>query len=124
MVLAFAVFLITFSGVSGVPPCVNYIIEALSPALANEATAAMNFYRLIFGIPLTFFLFSWAAAVGVQWVFGMMAFFTVFAFGAIMMVMAFGAKLRGLSFVHIATKSEDGVKAVKDAKPEDATCVK
>jgi hypothetical protein len=120
MVLAFAVFLITFSGVSGIAPCVNYIIEALSPALANEATAAMNLYRLVFGISITFFLFPWAAAVGVQWVFGMMAFFTIVAFGAIVLVMVFGPKLRALSFVHTATRNEDGVKVVKEAKQESS----
>jgi hypothetical protein len=120
MVLAFAVFLITFSGVSGVAPCVNYVIEALSPALANEATAAMNFYRLALGIAITFFLFPWAAAVGVQWVFGMMAFFTIIAFGAILVVMVHGAKLRTLSLMHAEMRTEDGVKVIEGAKQESA----
>ena len=120
MVLAFAVFLITFSGVSGVAPCVNYVIEALSPALANEATAAMNFYRLALGIAITFFLFPWAAAVGVQWVFGMMAFFTIVAFGAILVVMVLGAKLRTLSLMRAEMRTEDGVKVIEGAKQESA----
>lgn len=110
--LALGTFLITFSGVSGVPACVNYIIEAFTPRYANEATAIMNFYRLIFGIPIPFFLFPCAHKVGVQWVFGMMAFFTVFAFGVILAVMVWGRRLRELSFVHV--KGEDGVTVVMD----------
>ena len=57
MRLALGTFLITFSGVSGVPACVNCVIEAFTLRYANEATAIMNFYRLIFGIPIPFFLF-------------------------------------------------------------------
>lgn len=108
MVLAFATFLITFSGVSGVPACVNYIVEAFTPALANEATAIMNLYRLVFGIGITFYLFEWAAAIGIQWVFGMMAFFTLLVFGLIIVVMIWGAKLRKTSFVHVDT--EDNIR--------------
>jgi hypothetical protein len=96
MWLALGTFLITFSGVSGVPACVNYVIEAFTPRYANEATAVMNFYRLIFGIPIPFFLFPWAHKVGVQRVFGMMAFFTVFAFGMILAMMVWGRGLREL----------------------------
>lgn len=47
-----------------------------------------------------------------QWVFDMMAFFTVFAFGMVLAVMAWGRRLRKLSFVHV--ESEDGVTVVKN----------
>jgi MFS family permease len=117
IVLAFAVFLITFSGVAGVPACVNYVVEAFTPAYANEATAIMNFYRLVFGIALTFFLFSWADAVGTNWCFGMMAFFTIFAFLLILLVIKFGEKLRKYNL--IKATSEEGVLVFKqDHKSE------
>jgi len=116
MVLALAVFMITFSGVAGVPACVNYIIEAFTPAYANEATAIMNFYRLVFGIALTFFLFPWAKAVGVNWCFGMMAFFSIFVFLLIFVVILFGKKLRKYNF--ITATSEEGVQIVKNNMAE------
>jgi MFS family permease len=111
MVLAFAVFLITFSGVAGVPACVNYVIEAFTPAYANEATAIMNLYRLVFGIALTFFLFPWAGAVGVNWCFGMMAFFTIIVFLLMLVVMRYGEQLRNYNLVK--AKSEEGVMVIK-----------
>lgn len=43
MWLALGTFLITFSGVSGVSACFNYVIEAFTPRYANETTAIMNF---------------------------------------------------------------------------------
>jgi hypothetical protein len=108
MVLAFAVFLINFAGVSGVPAAVNYIVEAFTPALVNEAAAIMNLYRRVFGIGITFYLFDWAAAIGIQGVFGMMAFLTILVFGMVICVMIWGANLRKYSFVHADT--EDNVK--------------
>lgn len=118
MVLALAVFLLTFSGVAGVPACVNYIIEAFTPAYANEATAIMNTYRLVFGIALTFFLFPWAAAVGVNWCFGMMAFFTILVFLLILVVIRYGARLRKYNLVKAT--SEEGVVVIKVGEKGEA----
>ena len=109
MALAFGAFTIQFSTVSAVPVCFNYVIEALGPSLANEATAAMNFYRLILGLSISFFLNPWTKAVGIQWVFGMMAFFTILAFGLILVAIMLGKKLRAGIFVHVGSKDEDGV---------------
>lgn len=110
--LVLGTFLVSFSGVSGVPACVDYVIEAFSPRYANDATAITNFYRFIFGIPIPFFLFPWANRVDVQWVFGMMVFFTIFTFSMILAVMVWGRRLRELSFVHV--DGEDGLTVVKD----------
>lgn len=99
MVLAFSLFLQIFAVLSGFAPVVNYVIEAIGRRWANEAMAAMTFWRIIFGISIPFFLFPWAAKVGMQWVFGMMAFFTIFAFGLIVTVMIWGEKLRRFNFV-------------------------
>jgi hypothetical protein len=112
MVLALGCFMVVFAAVAMIPPCLNYIIEAFSPVFANEATAMMNFYRLVFGIAITFFLFPWADKVGMNWVFGTQAFLTIFAFGMIVLVMKFGPALRKLNLVHLAT--EEGVRIVQN----------
>jgi MFS family permease len=115
MVLALGVFLITFAGVAGVPACVNYIVEAFSTDYANEATSIMNFYRLVFGIALNFFLFPWADAVGVNWCFGMMAFFTIFVFLFIVVVMIYGEKLREYNLTK-AKSGEESIVITQDQK--------
>lgn len=109
--------MVVFSAVALVPPCVNYIIEAFTPAFANEATAMMNFYRLVFGIGLTFYLFPWAEKIGMNWVFGTQAFLTIFAVGMLATVMKFGPALRKISFVHAT--SEEGVQVVQKETGEN-----
>ncbi len=117
MVLAFATFVITFSAVAGVGPGINYVVEAFTPALANEVSAVMNLYRLVFGIGITFYLFDWAKVVGINWVFGMMAFFTILAFGLIIVVMIWGESIRKLSFVNI--QCEDKMNVVESHQEKD-----
>lgn len=109
MALAFGAFVIQYSTVSAVPICYNYIIEAMGGSLANESTAAMNFYRLILGLSLSFFLDPWASAVGIQWEFGMMAFFTIFAFLLILVAIKLGHKLRAGIFLYTGPRNEDGM---------------
>jgi hypothetical protein len=98
--------MVVFAVVAMVPSCLNYIVEAFSPAYANEVSAMMNFYRLVFGISITFFLFPWAEKVGMNWVFGTQAFLTIFAFGMIVLVMRFGPALRKLNLVHLVAEEE------------------
>ena len=112
MVLALAVFLGNFGAVASFPPLLNYIIEAFSPKIANEVSATVNFYRSVLSIAITFFLFPWADKVGINWAFGMMSFFTIFAFGLVGVVMIWGSKIRAMSFVHV--KSEAGMHIVDD----------
>jgi hypothetical protein len=106
MVLALGCFMVIFAAVAMIPPCLNYIVEAFSPAFANEVSAMMNFYRLVFGIGITFFLFPWAEKVGMNWVFGTQAFLTMFAFGMVVLVMKFGPALRKLSLIHLVAEEE------------------
>ena len=78
-----------------------------------EASVALNGYRLAFGLASTFFVMDWQAAVGVGWMFGMSAFFTL---GVALMM--FGIIWKG----HVVRKwaiskrlavTEDGARIVK-----------
>ena len=112
MVLALAFFLIAFGAIAGIPPAVNYVVESVGRSMANECAVALNCYRLILGLAVPFFLFPWAEKVGVQWVFGTMAFLSIAAFAALGMLMLFGSSIRKLDFVH-EKGQEDGLKLVQ-----------
>ena len=116
MVLALATFMTNFGAISTVPPSLNYLIEAFSPALANEVSAALNAYRSTLAIAITFFLFPWAAKVGINWAFGMMAFFVILSFGGVTAVMIWGPKLRAKSLIHV--ESEEGIHIMNDGMPK------
>jgi hypothetical protein len=119
MVLAFASFLIMFSGASCAGPSTNYIIEAAASDLANEGAAIMNLYRLAFSLGVPFFLFPWITRVGQNWAFGMMAFFTIFVFSSVVIVIIWGEKIRALNFM-IGVKSERGMKVVHHPEEREA----
>jgi hypothetical protein len=69
MVLAFAVCLINITESALVPVITNYLCECFI-GHAQEVLTAMNFYRLLIGATVTFYLTPWLAAVGAGWVFG------------------------------------------------------
>ena len=115
MVLAFAVFLSNFGNIAAFPPLLNYVVEAFTTKLANEVSAAINLYRSALSIGITFFLFPWAAKVGVNWAFGMMSFFAVLSYGAVIACMIWGPKIRAISL--LSTISEEGIHIVDD-QPE------
>lgn len=94
MVVALAVFLIGFSGMACVPPIIQYAIEAVGPELANEVQAVLNFWRMILGISIPFFIDAWLGSVGANWVYGTMAFITIVIFGIIAALMRHGRSLR------------------------------
>ena len=74
---AFGAFLIWFAALLVLPVCYNYGIECfvVHPV---EASVALSAYRLCFGLISSFFVLDWQAKVGVGWVFGMSAFFSLF----------------------------------------------
>jgi hypothetical protein len=94
MVVALAVFLIGFSGMACVPAIIQYAIEAVGPELANEVQAVLNFWRMILGISIPFFIDAWLGSVGANWVYGTMAFITIVIFGIIAALMRHGRSLR------------------------------
>jgi len=77
MVLAFATFLVAFAAFICVPIVTFYIVECF-PTHAFEASITMGFYRLIFELAVPFFVSPWSTKVGVGWVFGMAALFSIF----------------------------------------------
>jgi Major Facilitator Superfamily len=108
MVLALAVFLINFCEVAIVPIVINYVVESFTDHAA-EVTTVLNFYRLVLGLLVPFFILPWEARVGAGWVFGMMAFFAVFAFGFMAVLAWRGPAIRRLSFERFRRETEEGV---------------
>lgn len=108
MVLALGVFLITFSAMLSVPVAVNYVIECFRQH-ALEASAIMGAYRLAFGLAVPFFVTPWEEAVGIGWVFGMAAFFSIASFMLLVLIMWKGHEIRNLS-MHGVASTEEGSK--------------
>lgn len=106
MVLALGVFLITFSTMLSVPVTVSYVIECFRQ-YPVETSAIMGAYRLTFGLGVPFFITPWEKAVGIGWVFGMAAFFSIASF--ILLLMWKGDEIRKMSFKGFAS-TEEGFK--------------
>jgi hypothetical protein len=112
MVLATAFFLIQISVFSIVPVVVTYLAEC-NAGRASEAATILNLYRLAFGVTIPFFIFDWEAKVGAGWVFGMCAFFAIFAFMFVLTLMFKGPALRSTSG-EMDINSGEGVMVVED----------
>ncbi|OJJ47980.1 hypothetical protein ASPZODRAFT_115343 [Penicilliopsis zonata CBS 506.65] len=108
MVLALAVFLVTVGSLSSVPVTVNYVVECFTHYPA-EAGIVIGAYRIAYGLTITFYINPWVAAVKVGWVYGMMAFFAVFSFFFVMLLMWKGHRIRQWQFASVAS-SEEGEK--------------
>jgi hypothetical protein len=78
-VLAFAVALLNVFESLLVPVVINYVSEAFV-SHAQEVTTALNFYRLILGLTITFYIDPWIAAVGPGWAYGMSRWPTIYNF--------------------------------------------
>ncbi|KAJ5123581.1 Major facilitator superfamily domain general substrate transporter [Penicillium atrosanguineum] len=111
MVLALAVFLVTIGSLSSVPVTVNYVVESFTKYPA-EAGIVIGAYRIVYGLTITFYINPWVAAVDVGWVYGMMAFFAVFSFFFVMLLMWKGHAIRGIQFTRLAS-SEEGEKLIE-----------
>lgn len=98
MVLALASFLIVFAGVASVPVPINYLVESYTQN-PQEVGTVMNVYRLLLGIVIPFFVDAWTDAVGIGWVFGMAAFFSLAAFGGIVVLIWKGDLIRRKGWV-------------------------
>lgn len=111
MVLAFADFLIIFCEHVLAPVIINYVVENFTRHAA-EATAVLNFYRLVLGLCVPFFIDGWEGAVGGPgWVFGMMAFLTLGGFAATGVLAWKGPEIRKVGFTRWLRvgESEEGV---------------
>ena len=88
-----------------VPVAVNYVTECFREH-ALETSAIMGVYRLAFGLTIPFFVTPWEKAVGIGWVFGMAAFFSVGAFTLLVLLMLKGHEIRKFSFDGVASTEE------------------
>ncbi len=105
-VMALAQFLVTIGSLVSIPVTVNYICECFRTHTV-EATLVLNSMRLFLGLSINFYINPWIAAVGIGWVYGMMAFFAVLAFLFLILLMFAGHKIRELSPFH-TSQSEEG----------------
>lgn len=140
VVLAVAEVFVTFGSLSLIPITVNYICKSQTSItyhfLENndadkrflgecftknpaEASITSNCFRLIFGLTVAFYINEWVADVTVKWVFGMMAFFDILAFGFIGILMWKGHQIREWT-VGGLNITEEGEKVVETASEIDA----
>lgn len=111
MVLALGSFFITFAAMASVPVTVNYMVECFRGNVV-EASAITNLYRLVLGLAVPFFIDPWIARMGGPgWVFGMTAFFSIFAFSLLVILMWKGHQLRQVRFGSFGL-DEEGIKVV------------
>jgi len=98
-------FFVTIGSLSSIPVTVNYICECFRTHTV-EATLCVTSMGLFLGLSINFYINPWIAAVGVGWVYGMMAFFTVVAFCFLILLMFLGHKIRALSPFHTSATEE------------------
>ncbi|KAJ5179861.1 Major facilitator superfamily domain general substrate transporter [Penicillium capsulatum] len=105
MVLALAVFIVTIGSLASVPVTVNYVVECFTRYPA-EAGIVIGAYRIVYGLTITFYINPWVEAVDVGWVYGMMAFFAVFSYLFVMLLMWKGHLIRSVQFASLASSEE------------------
>ncbi|KAJ5432333.1 Major facilitator superfamily domaingeneral substrate transporter [Penicillium daleae] len=105
MVLALAVFIVTIGSLASVPVTVNYVVECFTKYPA-EAGIVIGAYRIAYGLTISFYINPWVEAVDVGWVYGMMAFFAVFSFFFVMLLMWKGHSIRGIQFSSLGSSEE------------------
>ncbi|RAL13089.1 polyamine transporter [Aspergillus homomorphus CBS 101889] len=113
MVLALAVFIVTVGSLASVPVTVNYVVECFTRYPA-EAGIVVGAYRIVYGLTISFYIDPWVEAVDVGWVYGMMAFFAVFSFLFVGLLMWKGDVIRGWQVASVAS-SEEGVQVEGEA---------
>lgn len=110
MVLALAVFLINFCEIALVPVIITYVVECFTNH-ASDVNTVLNFFRLVLGLVVPFFIEPWLERVGPGWVFGIMAFFTLFAFSLTGLLAWKGELIREYSLSSVG-KSEEGTQLI------------
>ncbi|KAF5868208.1 putative polyamine transporter protein [Botrytis fragariae] len=114
VVLALATVLVTFGSLCITPITVNYINECFigNPA---EASIAVNFYRVGFGLSVAFYIKPWVADVNVGWTYGTMAFLEVAGLLCIALLVWKGHRIREMSFSGLG-RSEEGEHVVEEKR--------
>ncbi|MCJ1459192.1 hypothetical protein MMC28_009569 [Mycoblastus sanguinarius] len=116
MVLALGAFIVTISAMLSVPVAVIYVVECFRQR-ELETSAIMGTYRLAFGLAIPFFIDPWEKAVGIGWVFGMAAFFSIGSFMLLVVLMWKGRQARKMCFDGVAS-SEEGSRVTESGNPK------
>ncbi|KAJ5762168.1 uncharacterized protein N7511_005550, partial [Penicillium nucicola] len=111
LVLALGVFVVTVGSLGSVPVTVNYVVECF-PGFPAEVGIVVGAYRIVYGLTIGFYIDGWVDAVGVGWVYGMMAFFATFSFFFVMLLMWKGEVIRRARFKGLGS-SEEGERLVE-----------
>ena len=98
MALAVGSALVAFGAVASVPISINYVVDSF-PHHGQEVGAALNVYRLVLALAVPFFFQQWAAKVDLGWLFGMAAFFSIFVFLLVTLLMIKGPSMRRASLL-------------------------
>jgi hypothetical protein len=112
VVMALAQLFVTIGSLVSIPVTVNYICECFRTHTV-EATLVLNSMRLFLGLSINFYINPWIEAVGVGWAYGMMAFFSVFAFMFLIALMIWGQAIRSITPFRTAV-SEEGQQILKN----------
>ena len=111
MVLALGCFFIYLSSNGAVSVPTNYLVETFRQD-PQEVGIALNVWRLLLGLIIPFFIDKWEEAVGIGWVFGMAAFFNLFASLLVFVLMWKGPTIRAFS-LKAQDRTEEGVRVGK-----------
>ncbi|KAH8658018.1 major facilitator superfamily domain-containing protein [Xylariales sp. PMI_506] len=115
IVLGIGSFLVVLGAVESIPITTNYTAECFRSHTV-EAAIPLCSMRLFLGLTINFYINPWIAAVGVGWVYGTMAFFSVGSFGFIAVLMWKGHALRDASPFQTSV-SEEGEEVLKQHTP-------
>lgn len=118
ILMAVGNFLVTFGAMQSIPVTMNYIAECFRKT-TSEATIPLTSFRLLLGLTINFYINYWISAVGIGWVYGMMAFFSVFAFLFLVVLMWKGHQIRAAT-PFVSSSSEEG-EVLYRQKTETAT---
>ena len=121
-ILALSVFLIHAAEIATVPAIVNYVSECFV-TYSTEVTTVLNFYRLILGLTVSFYINPWVKAVGPAWTFGTMSLIAVFGFATTMLLAWKGPFIRQWSWMPRFKSSDDGEPLYGYPSKEDVSVI-
>ena len=113
IVLALASLLINLTVNALTSVVTNYVAESFT-GLASETATILNFYRLLLGLLVPFFVDPWEQRVTVGWMFGMMAFFSLACSAILVVFMWYGPAIRNLS-AKMSRGKEEGLALKKES---------
>lgn len=96
IVLALASLLVNLSVNAVTSVVTNYVAESFT-GFASETATILNFYRLLLGLLVPFFVDPWEQRVTVGWMFGMMAFFSLACSAILVLFIWYGPAIRDFS---------------------------